>query len=51
VIIKIRPQMLVALIGLTIMGIVAMYWNYDEVAIGCMAGIIAVSKDIISDKD
>ena len=45
---KIRPQIFLAL---CILGIIAMYGirvGLNEVAVGCMAGIIALAKDVLA---
>jgi len=44
---KVRPQIFLAL---TILGIVAYYGiqeNLNEVTVGCIAGIIALAKDVL----
>ena len=45
---KIRPQIFLAL---GILGLIAMYGirvGLNEVAVGCMAGIIALAKDVLA---
>ena len=45
---KIRPQIFLAL---CILGIIAIYGirvGLNEVAVGCMAGIIALAKDVLA---
>ena len=45
---KIRPQIFLAL---CILGLIAMYGirvGLNEVAVGCMAGIIALAKDVLA---
>ena len=45
---KIRPQIFLAL---CMLGLIAMYGirvGLNEVAVGCMAGIIALAKDVLA---
>ena len=45
---KIRPQIFLAL---CILGLIAMYGirvGLNEVAVGCMAGLIALAKDVLA---
>ena len=45
---KIRPQIFLALL---ILGVVAMYGmraGLNEVTVGCIAGIIALAKDVLA---
>ena len=45
---KIRPQIFLAL---CILGVIAIYGirvGLNEVAVGCMAGIIALAKDVLA---
>jgi len=45
---KIRPQIFLALLILGIVAIYGMRLGLNEVAVGCMAGIIALAKDVLA---
>jgi len=47
---KIRPQILAAIIILGATGIVAMCLGYSEVATACPAGIVALGMNLIDEK-
>ena len=47
-IIHIRPQVLTAIIVLGITGILGIFHNMNEISGVCAAGIIALSKDVIT---
>ena len=47
-IIHIRPQVLTAIIVLGITGILGIFNNMNEISGVCDAGIIALSKDVIT---
>ena len=44
---KIRPQIVVALLILGTVAIIGMYKGLNEVTVGCVAGIIALAKDVL----
>ena len=44
---KIRPQIFLALAMLGVIAYVGMRENLVEVAVGCIAGIIALAKDVL----
>ena len=44
---KIRPQIFIALVILGTVAIIGMYKELNEVAVGCIAGIIALAKDVL----
>ena len=44
---KIRPQIFVALLILGTVAIIGMFLSLNEVAVGCVAGIIALAKDVL----
>ena len=44
---KIRPQILVALTGLIVIAILAIRSGQTEIGVGCIAGVIALSKDVL----
>ena len=44
---KVRPQIFLALSILGIIAYVSIQENLNEVAVGCMAGIIALAKDVL----
>ena len=45
---KIRPQIFLALCILGILALYGLRVGLNEVAIGCMAGIIALAKDVLA---
>ena len=45
---KIRPQIFLALLILGVVAIYGMNVGLNEVAVGCMAGIIALAKDVLA---
>ena len=45
----IRPQILLSLSGLIVIGLVSIYVEMPEIATGSVAGIIALSKDLLSE--
>ena len=45
---KIRPQIFLALSILGVIAYIGVQENLTEVAVGCIAGIIALSKDVIT---
>ena len=47
-IVHVRPQVLTAIIILGVIALVAMYQQYPEIAGVAGAGIIALSKDVIT---
>ena len=44
---KIRPQIFLALLILGVLGYNSLMENLNEVTVGCIAGIIALSKDVL----
>ena len=44
---KLRPQIFLALLGLIIISILALGAGQTEIGVGCIAGIIALSKDVL----
>ena len=44
---KIRPQIFLALSILGVIAYIGVQENLTEVAVGCIAGIIALSKDVL----
>ena len=44
---KIRPQIFLALLILGVLGYYSLMENLNEVTVGCIAGIIALSKDVL----
>ena len=49
---KIRPQIFLALCILGAGMIIGIYHDFTEIAVGCIAGIIALAKDVLqSDSD
>lgn len=44
---KIRPQIFIALLILGIIAVIGMFLSLNEVTVGCVAGIIALAKDVL----
>jgi hypothetical protein len=44
---KIRPQIFLALLTLGIIAYVGIQHDLNEVTVGCIAGIIALAKDVL----
>jgi len=44
---KIRPQIFLALITLAVIAILGIQHDLTEIAVGCIAGIIALAKDVL----
>ena len=44
---KIRPQILTAILLLGVISVLAMFKGMNEVTVGCIAGIIALAKDVL----
>ena len=44
---KLRPQIFVALLILGIIAVIGMFQGLNEVTVGCVAGIIALAKDVL----
>ena len=44
---KIRPQILAAILLLGLISILGMFKGMNEVTVGCIAGIIALAKDVL----
>ena len=49
---KVRPQIFLALAILGVIAYVGIQHDLNEIAVGCLAGIIALAKDVLqSDSD
>ena len=49
---KVRPQIFLALTILGVIAYVGIQHDLNEIAVGCLAGIIALAKDVLqSDSD
>jgi hypothetical protein len=44
---KLRPQIFLSLLGLITICILALRVGQTEIGVGCIAGIIALSKDVL----
>ena len=44
---KVRPQILAAILLLGLISILGMFKGMNEVTVGCIAGIIALAKDVL----
>tara|TARA_Y100000310_G_C19954737_1_gene478460 strand:- start:77 stop:307 length:231 start_codon:yes stop_codon:yes gene_type:complete len=44
---KVRPQIFLSIILLGFISIVGMFLDLNEVTVGCVAGIIALAKDVL----
>ena len=44
---KIRPQIFLALITLAVIAVLGIQNELTEIAVGCIAGIIALAKDVL----
>jgi len=44
---KLRPQIFLSLSGLIVIAILALRAAQVEIGVGCIAGIIALSKDVL----
>ena len=44
---KIRPQIFLALVGLIVIAILSIRSGQTEIGVGCIAGVIALSKDVL----
>tara|TARA_R100001530_G_scaffold136211_2_gene115820 strand:- start:803 stop:1000 length:198 start_codon:yes stop_codon:yes gene_type:complete len=44
---KIRPQIFLALCILGVVSILGIWHDLTEIAVGCIAGIIALAKDVL----
>ena len=44
---KVRPQIFLALVGLILIAILSIRSGQTEIGVGCIAGIIALSKDVL----
>jgi len=44
---KLRPQIFLSLMGLIIIAILSIRSGQTEIGVGCIAGIIALSKDVL----
>ena len=45
---KIRPQIFLALLILGVVAVLGMSHGLNEVTVGCIAGIIALAKDVLA---
>ena len=45
---KIRPQIFLALLLLGVVAVLGMSHSLSEVTVGCIAGIIALAKDVLA---
>jgi len=43
----IRPQIFLALVILGVVAVLSMRYGLNEIAVGCIAGIIALAKDVL----
>jgi hypothetical protein len=44
---KIRPQIFLSLLGLITICLIALRSGQTEIGVGCIAGIIALAKDVL----
>jgi uncharacterized membrane protein YhhN len=44
---KIRPQIFLALVILGIVAVLGVWHDLTEISVGCIAGIIALAKDVL----
>jgi hypothetical protein len=44
---KLRPQIFVSLVGLILIAILSIRSGQTEIGVGCIAGVIALSKDVL----
>ena len=44
---KIRPQIFLSLCLLGVIAVLSMQYGLNEIAVGCIAGIIALAKDVL----
>lgn len=44
---KVRPQILIALLGLIVIAILSIRSGQTEIGVGCIAGVIALAKDVL----
>jgi hypothetical protein len=44
---KLRPQIFLSIVLLGVIAIIGMFVELNEVTVGCVAGIIALSKDVL----
>ena len=44
---KIRPQIFLALVTLGVIAVLGINKELTEIAVGCIAGIIALAKDVL----
>lgn len=45
---KVRPQIFLAIAALTVIAILSIFKGITEVSVGCIAGVIALSKDVLA---
>tara|TARA_R110000824_G_scaffold75793_1_gene192140 strand:+ start:376 stop:543 length:168 start_codon:yes stop_codon:yes gene_type:complete len=45
----VKPQVLFSILGLTTIGIISLTMGIETIATGCVAGMIAISKDLLSE--
>jgi hypothetical protein len=46
----IRPQIFISIAGLITISIISIYFGIESIATGSVAGIIALSKDLVAEK-
>ena len=44
---KLRPQIFISLVGLIGIAVLAIRSGQTEIGVGCIAGVIALSKDVL----
>ena len=45
---KVRPQIFLALLILGVVAVLGIWHSLNEVTVGCIAGIIALAKDVLA---
>jgi len=45
----IKPQILLSILGLITISIISLFYGMESIATGGLAGIIALSKDLVAD--
>ncbi len=48
---RIRPTVVLAVLGLIVLGLAGMYWKIDTVSGAAVGGLISIAKDIVSSED
>jgi len=44
---KVRPQVFLALLSLGVIAVISIRADLNEISVGCIAGIIALAKDVL----